>query len=772
MAITAQEISDKAPTTLEKLIRKSRDPSPVVAFFEGMAERDRRALAPVSIQVARDLADRYGVDVGFDTLRDDWTWPGAVPALLATATLTELKRMGQRGTPASWDPVSDACIAILLDRRPAWICRWCGWLLDRDAQHWPFVRQLVRDGMCDAPDHPNYVLGMIGGLTMRPSEHAVLDGLLSDKELLDDMVWRLFDTEGTSEARLTRSTLKFDDPAGWAYALRQLSVLGELDRARLLDTSLDAMARDLDQEQTGWFARFHDYLEPTPEERAARAEAYLSIVANPFPTASGMAIRSLEALRKAGKTETGLFLDQIEPALFTTTKGNAKHILRILSDIAKQDEANCSRAVLLSATLLEHPDTEIQELAFKLLERSGDPDGGEMRDAVEQRLAVMAPSVRNLAAAWIGAVDMAGSSLAKPDSEEFAELKDRVAELPPNVVGWFGLDAVLGELRSLLGEIPAVRSYPPAGRRKLSAAVRKRNLRDTRSFIGGLALILAFLPVVVFVFTLYWGGVFVIWLLDRLYGVKRRSRNKPYEAPYGALLAETLYGDPGFWNKVRLFLRPRPGYAREIWWSSERIERTGSGGAYIGTIRKLAMEPGVPLGPVGALMIALDLQMSDTGDRHLATDLLIDTIEAGKMDGPMLGRAIVTLFNHGALRPQRITPCIKQAAETSPLHTQAIRLALEQCLPRIATMPRDLHLLLELYYELSVEMAESVKEPECRALLQAIEGSARPAKAARKLLALEEGDPLPRRRAAAVAALRGRLERAERWPGLQDKESE
>ena len=772
MAAAAEESRNGFPAALETLIRKGRDPGEVASYFRGMEEGRRRALATGIMDVARDLIGNDDLlRVNPVLLDEGWGRPETTaPALLATATLSELKRMGNRGIPSGRRTETDACAEILLDRKPPWLESWCNWLLDRSALHRPLVRRLVREVPCAPPESPNYVLGMIGGLAMTPSEYAVLDGLLADRELLDDLVWRLFETEGTSEMRLPRTAGKFDAPRGWAYALRQLSALGDLDRARLLDAGLDALARDLDQEQTGWFARFHDYMEPTLDERAARTEVYLNIVASPFSTASSMAIGSLKVLLKAGKLDPGLFLDQIERALFTTTKANAKQILRILSDLAKQDSANTARAVLLAATLLEHTDTEIQESALNLLERSGDPDGVEMRNAVEQRLAVMAPSTRIRAADWLG--EVTGTIQHEPDSKEIAELKDRVAELPPNVVGWFGLDTVLGELRSSQGEIPAVRSCPPAGRRKLSAAVRKRNLRDTGSFIGGLALILTFLPVAVFVFTLYWGGVFVIWVLDRLYGVKRRSRNKPYEAPYRSMLAETLYGDPGFWNKVRLFLRPRPGYAREIWWSSERIERTGSGGAYIGTIRKLAMEPGVPLGPVGALMIALDLQMSDIGDRHLATDLLIDTIEAGKMDGPMLGRAIVTLFNHGALRPQRITPCIKQAAETSPLHTQAIRLALEQCLPRIATMPRDLHLLLELYYELSVEMAESVKGPECRALLQAIEGSARPAKAARKLLALEEGDPLPHRRAAAVAALRGRLERAERWAGLRDKESE
>jgi hypothetical protein len=768
MAETTALEAERTPAALEALIRKGRDPDRFIAFFAGMAEKDRRALAPVAIKAVRDLTedgDLWRMNPAL--LDEDWGWPRAVPALLATATLSELKRLGNRGIPSAWRPGADACITILLDRRPDWLDRWCEWLIHRSALHWPIVRRLVREGPCAAPESPNYVLGMIAGLLVwTPPEHTILDALLADRELLDDMVWRLFETEGTAEMRLSQFMGPFDDKRGWAHALRQLSALGELDRARLLDASLEALARDLDPEQTGWFAHFHNYMEPTPDERAARIDSYLARVASPVSTAAGMAIRSLKALHKAGKLDTGLFLEQIEPALYTTTKGNAKPILQMLADIAKRDEDACRQAVLLAASLLEHPDTEIQETVLKFLERSGDPGDGALREAVEQRLSIMAPSMRNRAAAWIGAEDLSESLRPATDDGEIDDLLAQAEELPADLATWFGVDAALEELRSPRGTVPAIDRYPPKGRRKLAALVRKQVMDEIKWFILGMLLFLVFSPLLVFGYSVYYTVIFIAWIVGRIRGTSgRKPARKPYEAPYRAIMAETLFGEASAWNKFRLFLRPRPAYAREVTWSSKYIERSGSGGTHIRPACGLAMEPGIPLTQVGALLIGLDLQMSDPGDRQLAADLLIDTIEAGKLDGAMISAAIVTLFDHGALRPRRMTPCLTQAAQSSPLHAQTIRQALERSLHRLAAMPRDMHLLLELYYELSVEAKEAVTDPDYRSFLASIDGTGRAAKAAKKLSALEEGDPLPHRRAAAALALAGRVERAERWAG-------
>ena len=78
-----------------------------------------------------------------------------------------------------------------------------------------------------------------------------------------------------------------------AHAMRELATRGEIDRNRLLDASLEALARDFSQYRAGWFSRFHEYMEPNFEERAARTEHYLGLLASPIPPTVAFAVKAL-----------------------------------------------------------------------------------------------------------------------------------------------------------------------------------------------------------------------------------------------------------------------------------------------------------------------------------------------------------------------------------------------------------------------------------------------------------------------------------------------
>ena len=75
---------------------------------------------------------------------------------------------------------------------------------------------------------------------------------------------------------------------------------------------------------------------------------------------------------------------------------------------------------------------------------------------------------------------------------------------------------------------------------------------------------------------------------------------------------------------------------------------------------------------------------------------------------------------------------------------------------------RDLHAWLELLQELLIECREALTDPDARRFLGSLEGSSKAAKSARAVLAIEPGEATTPRRAAACAALAGRLDRAER----------
>ena len=215
-----------APTkTLDRLERivRSGNVARCLEFFADMPEKERRQLAPLARRLFREREEGP-----FD--------PCQRIAVLATASLTEIKRFRDDVLPGRRSDGFDAEYAVLENRRPAWLLSWCTWTLESRFACWPLVRRLVRDGICPEPDTDQYVLSMISGAIGWPNHHSVLDTLRSDPELLDNMVWRLFEIEGNSHATLSREG-KYDwrEENEWAHALRELSKEGRIDRDRLLE---------------------------------------------------------------------------------------------------------------------------------------------------------------------------------------------------------------------------------------------------------------------------------------------------------------------------------------------------------------------------------------------------------------------------------------------------------------------------------------------------------------------------------------------------------
>src|SRR5690606_22537575 len=155
---------------------------------------------------------------------------GASAALMCVGTYSELSN-----APIWMVPHGTNAHEILVDRRPEWLAQWAAYLLNDDNywHDWRLVRRLVRAGLIPKPDHPNYVLGMISGVTQwvdgsRPTVQQWLD---EDPELLDDEVWRLFELEGGGENSLANVD-RFGG-GGWSATLLSYAEAGTLPRARL-----------------------------------------------------------------------------------------------------------------------------------------------------------------------------------------------------------------------------------------------------------------------------------------------------------------------------------------------------------------------------------------------------------------------------------------------------------------------------------------------------------------------------------------------------------
>jgi Family of unknown function (DUF6493) len=265
---------------------------------------------------------------------------------------------------------------------------------------WPVVRRAVRDGLIEPPERDDYLRRMVvnvGSQRGMDELDATYDELLADPSLLEREVWQLFEVDLGSE--LSNATTWEQAPGAegpgsrgdnrWIYALTRLAAEGRLKRSRLLDASLDALLRDFRASSVGWYAKLHEALEPTPEERVERLDRYLSLVTSP---ASAVVKEGLAALRTIEDAVPPEAFARVAPTPFSQRQKNLSIETLALLDRLSQGHAE-ERPVLLGAAAqaLGHERTDVQERALKLLERH--PDDAP-RAALLRYVEVVSPTLR------------------------------------------------------------------------------------------------------------------------------------------------------------------------------------------------------------------------------------------------------------------------------------------------------------------------------------------------------------------------------------------
>jgi hypothetical protein len=428
-----------------------------LALFQGMPEKDRRQLAPTCLAwFAKVKANEYQ-ETKPGTLQYNHRMPVAVAAVFATANLTELQKLAWR------HPSHDICYRILADRRPKWVNEWVAGLLT-DAYywaHWALIRRLIAAGLIEKPDHPNYYLGMIGGIGGPGSgfqnDLSIEEHLRADPGLLRDEVWRLFEYEGGGENSLANYD-RFARGEKWSDALLSLVHAGRLPRGQLLRASLDALQRDFNHYRAKWFASFYDSLQPTSDELREHRADFLHLLNVSAPPIVAWAFEKVEKLHKAGVYPPAAAIAGVPPALRSRQKGIVKKALQLLERSAQQDQA-CGRDIALAATVaLGHEAADVQEAALDVIDRWGETTDAELASLVAERAALLSPSLRGRLERWRTPPEeqaaAASAPLADPQSSSPATSVEDVA---PAVRSLMGIDTILAAIAAGRVEVPAAR---------------------------------------------------------------------------------------------------------------------------------------------------------------------------------------------------------------------------------------------------------------------------------------------------------------------------
>ena len=392
-----------------------RGPEAVEQVFAGRSEPERRAVARPLIkayrQTTRDFGSRLEPDGSIVQAKvRSLFWPQLAPmqlALLGCATGSELRKLGQLALPSDFE----AAYRILSDRRPEWLPAWVDYILERSEWRaygvWRLARRFVREGVIPRPDSDTYVEVMIAGLSGF-RERRVRAELESDPELLEDELWRIFEVEGGDLGGLVVADAAYHEDGGWSQALRELAAEGTLDRGRLLDASLDALSRDFAAHRTSWHTHFHEALEPTAEERAARLGSYLGLLASPVAPTVGFAMRALAKI-PPGAVAADSLVEALPAALASDRKGVVKDALGLLDRVAKAEPRHAGACARVAAGALQHAAPDVQERALACIARwTGDAPDEEVRVELLAYAEVVAATVRPAFDALVAGADTGG----------------------------------------------------------------------------------------------------------------------------------------------------------------------------------------------------------------------------------------------------------------------------------------------------------------------------------------------------------------------------
>ncbi|WP_154794448.1 DUF6493 family protein [Occultella kanbiaonis] len=307
----------------------------------------------------------------------------AALAVLATADGSRQAMIaGQHSFEYSRSFVEHAA-AILQARDPAWLPAFVDAVLDlADNGNWRLARGLVRSGAVAAPEHPDYVRGIVRGVPTygAANRRPLIDQLEEDPGLVGEPLLRMLATEGSGRLLAYHDSFQ-ENPvtylpaqtpsaaATWRVTLLVFSQQGRLDRGRLLDTVLAAPLRDWATADLGWYTGMHDALQPSLDEIATRQGTYVRLLTVEHGPSVRTAQRELLRLVPDERFEPQPFLAASRATLGRTDKAAVAAQLRLLSRFAEAQPGAPIADIVQFA--LDHPRADVREQAAKILARLG-----------------------------------------------------------------------------------------------------------------------------------------------------------------------------------------------------------------------------------------------------------------------------------------------------------------------------------------------------------------------------------------------------------------
>ena len=460
---------------LEQHLSKSNNQDACVRLFADATEVNRRALAPVALAWYRTAYSawmdrtRKPEVVLPTTVHAGFLIKGITAAVLATATWNEMRKLPDwNSIDTTIDP--DVVFDVLSVRKPDWIDEWAEAYVTQNPRHWNVVRRLVRAGIASRSDSDAMISGMLTGIDEINllDSRGIRERLMDDSELLDREVWRLFEVQRPNSLNFaardefrqsTRGT-----QLGWLETFVALADEEILSRTRLLDCSLSALERGFSDAFARWFPKLHEALQPSLQERLAYLPQYWGFLRNPNASTVTFALEVLQKLEAAGELADEDMIQHLPVILHDKSKTRAKLAMKLLERVSKRNPQLSSEVAVAISSGLSHEASDVQEAAWKAIDRLGTAPSSELIEAIRGMSKHVAASLQERLQTWLTKFDAGASATASSPTPsatgqsptELDDLIQSARHLPKHLADVAGIPALLEAIATRRENIPPV----------------------------------------------------------------------------------------------------------------------------------------------------------------------------------------------------------------------------------------------------------------------------------------------------------------------------